>query len=105
MPEYISGTINEEYKTWERGELVFISSPTGSGKTIFCLETLLKYAAECNMRILYLVNRRILKEQLESEISKLEQKYRFAIDIELYQTLENQTSNFVMTDIIIHTMQ
>ena len=49
---YISDGINEDYKSWKKGESgrqsyrVFIESPTGSGKTFFILNKLLPYAIE-----------------------------------------------------------
>lgn len=56
--QYISDKIGDGYKTWEEGGMIFISSPTGSGKTFFILETLLPYARQQNKTILYLVNRK-----------------------------------------------
>lgn len=101
---YISDIIGEDYKTWggvqaldrsklwKQGDIVFITSPTGTGKSTFVFRDLLKYYHENGKRILYLVNRRILKDQLETELKTKYLKYRSAIDLMLYQDLENQIS-------------
>lgn len=54
---------------------MFITAPTGSGKTYFILNTLLPYARERNWNILYLVNRKILKEQLEEDVKEIDNQY------------------------------
>ena len=59
--EYIAEKIGDNYQEWKNGDVVFISSPTGSGKTTFILKKLLPYLAEKGQRILYLVNRKALK--------------------------------------------
>lgn len=90
---YISERIGDEYQNWKSRYEIFISAPTGSGKTHFILNVLLQYACQHGKRILYLVNRRILKEQMESEISNFPSEQTMAIQIELYQTLENIMSS------------
>lgn len=88
--KYVADKIGEDYKNWSLGSNVFISSPTGSGKTSFILNTYLPYLADKGLRILFLVNRTILKEDLETKLCKLPQQYRQAIDIETYQSLESK---------------
>lgn len=66
---FLSGKIGDEYLSWRNGEVVLITSPTGSGKTYFMLHKLLGRAIERGERILYLVNRKILKKQLEEELN------------------------------------
>ena len=88
--KWVSERIGEEYKKWESGSMVFIASPTGSGKTQFILKTLLPYFSKENKKILYLVNRRILKKQMEEDISKLPDEQRSNIVVELYQSIENK---------------
>lgn len=39
--KWVSDYIGEEYKDWEGGNKIFITSPTGSGNTQFILKTLL----------------------------------------------------------------
>ena len=65
----VTDKIGEEYKQWSNYNKIFISAPTGSGKTYFILNVLLPFACSQNRKILFLVNRKILKLQLEKEIS------------------------------------
>ncbi len=96
---YISEIIGEEYKMWEPGQVVLITAPTGSGKTTFILEQLLSFAAHNKKKILYLVNRKILKKQLKEKVtSNIRPRLRRnnmdyyvpndIIRIETYQTIE-----------------
>lgn len=94
---YIADKINDEYKTWKLGpedrgkpDTIFISAPTGSGKTTFVLEAFLPYLAKRKKRLLYLVNRTILKKQLEERICLLSYEQESRIDVKLYQTIENE---------------
>ncbi|MFI3202079.1 MAG: DEAD/DEAH box helicase family protein [Eubacteriales bacterium] len=52
------------------GDIITIDAPTGSGKTTFIFEKLLTHAIYKNQKILYLVNRKILKEQLEKKLNE-----------------------------------
>ena len=85
----VTDYIKEDYTKWKERDKIFISAPTGSGKTYFILHSLLPYAQKQNKKILFLVNRRILKEQMENEIFRLKYDLRSNIQVELYQTLEN----------------
>lgn len=91
--EYIAEKIGDNYQEWKNGDVVFIFSPTGSGKTTFILKKLLPYLAEKGQRILYLVNRTALKLQLEIECKDIFGDYAKCIDIELYQSMETIISN------------
>lgn len=87
---YIADSIRDEYEQWKGGDVVFISSPTGSGKTTFVLKTLLPFFSSKDQKILYLVNRTVLKKQLEEDIFNLPIELVRCIKIELYQTLEKK---------------
>ena len=52
----------ENIKTWNNEDLVLIEAPTGRGKSYFIKKILSKYIEENNGRILYLVNRTMIKE-------------------------------------------
>lgn len=71
----IAGRIGEEYKQWRPMDIVTISSPTGSGKTYFILHVLLEWVINEDLynhirhTIIYFVNRRILKKQIEEELN------------------------------------
>lgn len=87
---YISELIKDEYKEWEAGQIILISAPTGSGKSNFIFDKLLELAICRRKKILYLVNRRILKMQLDSLLErdineKIYEKFRnYEIDLEDY---------------------
>lgn len=70
MRKFISDVIGDEYKEWETKNIVFLTAPTGSGKTSFVLNKLVKYVEpKEKSRILYLVNRKILKKQIKRIIN------------------------------------
>lgn len=68
MRKYLADEIGDEYKNWKNGNIVLINAPTGSGKTTFIIEKFLARELNQGRKILYLVNRKILKEQLQMEI-------------------------------------
>ena len=63
--KYLVDIIREAYRGWEAGDVIFITAPTGTGKTHFIFYTLLEHIIRNKKRLLYLVNRRVLKTQLE----------------------------------------
>ena len=84
-PVYLSDKIGLEYQRWNKDALVIIKAPTGCGKSHFVLNELLNYAMQQGRRILYLVNRTILKDQLikkcNEKSSELSVRYRQIITI------------------------
>ena len=66
--KYVADKIQMEYKEWEPGKIILITASTGRGKSYFILHTYLKWAISNNLRILYLVNRKILQKQLKEEL-------------------------------------
>ncbi|MGF7009836.1 hypothetical protein M2146_000347 [Lachnospiraceae bacterium PF1-22] len=99
--KFVSDEIGNEYEQWINRDLIFIETSTGSGKTHFVITKLLPYAIQHGRKILYLVNRRILKEQLEhdivSTIRRLIPQYCMAkpddldnIEVLTYQYIENK---------------
>lgn len=89
-PVSVSARIGEDFKRWSGMDCILIDAPTGSGKTTFILKTLLPYLVDKGQRILYLVNRRILKKQLEEELLRLPFECRSEIEIVLYQEIEKK---------------
>ena len=100
---YVSEKIGDEYKNWGAGDIILLTAPTGTGKTTFILETLLPYIMQKNGRLLYLVNRRVLREQLLEELNKRKNKYLLQwtgscsinryISIETYQQYEKRIAS------------
>lgn len=99
---WLSDKIGTSYKDWEDGDVIFISAPTGAGKTSFIFEKLIPLAKEKKRRILYLVNRKILKQQLESRLNEMRRenicewsiKDDDLIEIKTYQELEKTMQDY-----------
>lgn len=87
---YIADSIGTEYEQWKGGDVVFISSPTGSGKTTFILNVFLPFLVKTGQKMLYLVNRTVLKEQLYEEVNNLPIDLSNNITIGLYQSIEKE---------------
>ena len=96
--KYLADQIGEEYKSWKEGELIFIQAPTGTGKSYFILNVLLDWAVANRASILYLVNRKVLKSQIEEKLQErcieLERYYgngvSSMIEVMTYQTIEQK---------------
>lgn len=88
MKKYISDEIKNEYMEWGQRDIVFLTAPTGSGKTYFILHVFLPYIVTNKKKLLYVVNRAILKEQMEKEIERLSIDENRAIKIITYQSIE-----------------
>lgn len=85
MKKYISDQIDkQEISKWTPEQPVVITAGTGSGKSYFILNTLLKHAEENNERILLLVPRIAIKEQFLNSLGVSSS----GILIETYQWLE-----------------
>lgn len=95
VKRYISDKIGIDYQNWQPGDSILISAPTGSGKTTFVLNELLKYYSSKGQKILYLVNRKVLKEQLEKELQYYNPAERLCIDVQLYHEVESIASGLM----------
>ena len=83
--KWVSNVIGTDYKNWEN-EFVILDCGTGSGKTYFCLHILGIYAKNQNKKILYLCNRRKLRNQIFDEIKRL--RLLNVIYVTSYQALQ-----------------
>lgn len=83
--KYVSDLIGDDYKSWNN-ESVFLDCGTGSGKTTFVIKQLSQYAESKSKKILYLCNRKKLKEHVDDLISKDDITN---IDVMTYQLLES----------------
>lgn len=106
---YVTEIIGDEYESWWVGDKVLITAHTGTGKSHFILYELLKRVIANQSqdgKLLYLVNRKILKKQLEDEVNstvKHEMHRIFGnnmfvnmsnyIDIVTYQSIEQSIKN------------
>lgn len=58
-----------DYLNWKVPDEIFIQTPTGSGKTTFVLEELAAHALSMGKEVLLLVNRKILKKQIQHDLA------------------------------------
>ena len=65
---WISDTLENELGHWKPKDVVFINSPTGSGKNTFIKDKLLPFAKQKNKKVLILSNRSALELQQKEEI-------------------------------------
>lgn len=64
VTRYVTDMIADEYLSWQKGDSIFIATPTGSGKSTFILKRLLPHAIKLRKKIVYLCNRKTLNNQL-----------------------------------------
>lgn len=70
MLMYLEDVVGNVYREWKGGESVFISAPTGVGKTTFVLNQLVPEAKRRGKEVLFLSNRTILRDQIKSIVAK-----------------------------------
>lgn len=87
--KYVSELIaQDELLKWNRGDRILILAPTGSGKTQFVLGNLYKYCLEKKLKCLFLMNRILLKKQVENYIKEIDNYSEDILKIKLYQSIE-----------------
>lgn len=81
--QYVTDVIGEEYKKWNKGDIIKIKTQTGSGKSYFIKNTLIPYIDEINnlkifneFKVLILTNRIALSRQTKNDLLK---KYNIQI--------------------------
>lgn len=67
---FVTELVGNEFKDWQPGSKIIISSPTGSGKSTFILRSLLPDAIKKGKHIVYVCNRKILNDQFAVESRK-----------------------------------
>ncbi|HCL4466678.1 TPA: DEAD/DEAH box helicase family protein [Clostridium botulinum] len=65
--EWVTQAIGEEYKKWNRGDIIKINAQTGTGKTYFIKNKLIPHLEEYE-NLLYICNRTNLKRQLKKDL-------------------------------------
>lgn len=68
---YVSDIIGDDYKGWKTGDRILIETGTGSGKTYFVLNTLLRHAKAQGKHLVYFCNRKYLSLQVQAAARKL----------------------------------
>lgn len=82
---YVSDLITADIiDTWRGNDRILIKSSCGTGKTTFIVNTCYQYGKQNHKRILILINRRYLKQQIERECEGKED----VITVMTYQALE-----------------
>lgn len=88
----ISDIITEDdLNRWQKGDMVLIDAPTGSGKSYFIMNGLYKHCKKNNKKVLFLTNRDLLKDQFISSL--IAEGKKDVISILNYQKLENAIIN------------
>ena len=111
--KYIADVIQDKYTEWKPTDKIFITAPTGSGKTFFILNKLLDYLLENkpNINMLYLVNRKVLKAQLLQELKdnafRIQRVKNTAVEfvkskitLMTYQEIEKELTNLTVQEIL-----
>lgn len=98
--QYVTDVIGEEYKKWNKGDIIKIKTQTGSGKSYFIKNTLIPYIDELNdlkifndFKVLILTNRIALSRQTKNDLLK---KYNMQIpsnlkDLDKIKQIKNIT--------------
>ena len=82
--KYISDIIGNAYKEWGREDTIFLTASTGAGKSQFILHDFLEWQIQQTKQnrerrehrnILYLVNRKILKKQIQKDLEGRESDF------------------------------
>jgi hypothetical protein len=82
----VTDLVKDDYKLW-KNEFVIFDCGTGTGKTYFALNVLAPYARIKNKSVLYLCNRRKLREDIERKVKSIP---FVTIQVWSYQTLQKK---------------
>lgn len=80
--------IGDDYKHWNKGDVVILNGATGSGKTYFVENVLGKYSQKNFKTILFLCNRSELAETVRLEVAQLGLSH--VVDVKTYQDTQNK---------------
>ena len=69
--KYVTELVNDDYLNWKSGDVIKISSPTGTGKNYFLFHVLLQ-SLKSNEKMLYLCNRKALKNETKIDLYNLQ---------------------------------
>lgn len=94
---------HDDIEQWKLGDRILISAGTGRGKTHWVINTLSEYANTFGGKILFLVNRTPLQQQIQLKLQELDKSD--LIDVRTYQSVENEilkgTHNFDVYKFIV----
>lgn len=79
---------HEEIERWQLGDRILITAGTGTGKTFFTTNSLTEHANTFGNKILFIVNRAPLQQQIQLKLQELDKSD--LIDVRTYQSVENE---------------
>lgn len=79
---------HQEVEKWQLGDRILISAGTGKGKTYFVIDVLTDHANTFGGKILFLVNRTPLQQQIQLKLQELDKSD--LMDVRTYQRVENE---------------
>ena len=86
--QYVTDLIKDDYLNWKSGDKILLATPTGSGKTTFVVNVLLKNAMQQKKHVVYYCNRKVLYEQFSVQSKELIRKI-FGQDLDIADDAEN----------------
>lgn len=101
--KYISELVGDEYLEWGIRK-VFISAPTGSGKSYFVVTKLLRYLMKTGKKLLILCNRKLLRKQYWMQVLRQCTDYyemKEAVEIRTYQEISEAIINGVDVKVLL----
>ena len=63
----LSYKLKDIYPTWKEGQSILLASGTGTGKTYFVFNDLLKRAISADKYLVYICNRKSIKSQIHEK--------------------------------------
>lgn len=70
LKKYVTDLIGDAYQSWKPGNSIILQSGTGTGKSTFCIETLLPYCQANNKKLLYVCNRISLEKDITARLKE-----------------------------------
>lgn len=102
--KYLNELIGEDYKCWN-SKKVFLTAPTGMGKTTFIIETMLPYLNGRGKKMLILCNRKLLRTQYWYDLVSRYDNYvklEKCIEIMTYQQLSENVRSGCKVDMLFN---
>ena len=99
-PKFIADLVGDQYKHWAN-EIILFDADTGTGKTYFILNILAPYIAKANKKMLYLCNRRTLREEIQSEVNAMSHDHVDVFSYQIFQKKVKAKHEFEAYDYII----
>lgn len=89
--QYVTDLVGNDYRSWNRGDIIILRCGTGTGKSTFCIEKLLPYCQSTDRHILYVCNRTNLEKDVNDRLARFTAEHPESADyitITKYQDIE-----------------